>query len=115
MLGTDCDSSFVDGDAAAGGAGRVGITPAGGGPRVAAAVEELGAGALSSDLVMDDDDALAANGKVRPPNMILPRLEKDKSPRSSHRLSSGIGVEMGTNSLSDDVGVGWSETGLPLC
>jgi hypothetical protein len=38
-----------------------------------------------------------------PPNIMLPRLEKERAPKSSHRLSSGIGVLIGAKDLSSVV------------
>lgn len=38
-----------------------------------------------------------------PPNMMLPRLEKERAPKSSHRLSSGMGVLIGAKDLSEAV------------
>lgn len=40
------------------------------------------------------------NGSLLPPNMMLPLLEKDRSPRSSHRLSAGMGVSRGMKVVS---------------
>lgn len=45
---------------------------------------------------------------VLAPNMMLPRLEKQRAPRSSQRLSSGMWVVMGAKGL---IAVAWEERG----
>jgi hypothetical protein len=59
---------------------------------------------LGEDIISD------LKGLFFPPNIILPLVEKERAPKSSHRLSSGMCVLMGAKSR---VGEG-SESSCPL-